>query len=77
MRIKLDKKCSVCGSYLEFVEQDDDVYVLCRRCRVAVYMPAETAAEYAADFPTLIELMTKELADTANRIKQKRGNHRS
>jgi uncharacterized protein (DUF983 family) len=75
MRIKLDKRCIVCGSRLEFVEEEDGVYVLCRMCRVAVYMPAETAAEYAADFPTLVELMTEELADTARRrIKQKRGN---
>ena len=74
MRIKLDKKCPTCGTCLDFVEQEDGVYVLCERCRVAVYMPAETAAEYAADFPTLIELMTEELADMAKKIKQKRGN---
>ncbi len=74
MRIKLDKRCSICGSHLEFVEQEDGVYVLCRRCRLAVYMPAESAAEYAADFPTLIKLMTEELADMTKRIKQKRGN---
>jgi hypothetical protein len=49
--------------------------MLCRRCRVAVYVPAETAAEYAADFPTLIYLMTEELANMAKRrVKQKRGN---
>lgn len=74
MRIKLDKKCSVCGSYLEFLEQEDGVYVLCRRCRVAVYAPTETAAEYAADFPTLVEFMTEELANMAKKIKQKRRN---
>jgi hypothetical protein len=27
MRMKLDKKCPVCGTYLEFVEQEDGVYV--------------------------------------------------
>jgi uncharacterized Zn finger protein (UPF0148 family) len=75
MRIKLDKKCPVCGTYLSFVEQEDGVYVMCERCRIAVYTPTETAAEYAADFPTLIELMTEELADMAKkRVKQKRGN---
>jgi uncharacterized Zn finger protein (UPF0148 family) len=75
MRIKLNKKCPICGTYLSFVEQEDGVYVMCERCRVAVYMPTETAAEYAANFPTLIELMAKELADLAKRrIKQKRGN---
>jgi len=74
MRIKLDKKCTVCGAYLDFVEQEDGVYVMCERCRVAVYMPRDTAAEYAANFPTLIELMAEELADMAKkRIKQKRG----
>ena len=73
MRIKLDKKCIVCGSPLELAEQKDGVYLLCRRCRLAVYMPAEAAAEYATDFPTLIYLMTEELADMAKRrIKQKR-----
>lgn len=72
MRIKLDKKCPACGAYLSFVEQEDGVYVLCEQCRVAVYMPTEAAAEYAADFPTLIELMTEELADLAKKIKQKR-----
>jgi uncharacterized Zn finger protein (UPF0148 family) len=75
MRIKLDKKCPACGAYLDFVEQEDGVYVMCERCRVAVYMPTETAAEYAANFPALIELMAEELADLAKRsIKQKRGN---
>ena len=73
MRIKLDKKCPTCGTYLDFVEQEDGVYVMCEQCRVAVYAPTETAAEYAADFPTLIELMTEELADMAKKIKQKRG----
>jgi len=74
MRIKLDKKCIVCGSRLEFVEQKDGIYVLCRRCRVAVYVPTETAAEYAANFPALITAMTEELANIAKkRIKQKRG----
>jgi hypothetical protein len=29
--------------------------------------PTETAAEYAANFSTLIELMTEELADMAKR----------
>jgi len=72
MRIKLDRKCPACGSRLDFAEQKDGVYVLCRRCRAAVYMPAESAAEYAADFPTLVELMAEELADAAKRIKQKR-----
>jgi hypothetical protein len=75
MRIRLDKMCPACGAYLDFVEQEDGVYMLCRRCRVAVYMPTETAAEYAANFSTLIELMAEELADLAKRrIKQKRGN---
>jgi uncharacterized protein (DUF983 family) len=75
MRIKLDKKCAVCGAYLDFVEQEDGVYVMCERCRVAVYMPMETVAEYVANFSTLIELMTEELADMAKkRIRQKRGN---
>ena len=75
MRIKLDKKCIVCGSRLEFVEEEDGIYVLCRRCRIAVYMPTEAAAEYAADFPALVELIAEELADMAKRrIKQKRGN---
>jgi hypothetical protein len=38
-------------------------------------MPTETAAEYAANFSTLIEHMTEELADLAKRrVKQKRGN---
>ncbi len=75
MRIKLDKKCTVCGAYLDFVEQGDGVYVMCERCRVAVYMPTDTAAEYAANFSALIKLMAEELADLAKRrIKQKRGN---
>ena len=75
MRIKLDKKCPACGAYLDFVEQEDGVYVLCRRCRMAVYMPTEAAAEYAANFSALIELITEELADMAKRrVKQKRGN---
>jgi hypothetical protein len=74
MHIKLDKRCSTCGSRLEFVEQEDGVYVFCGRCRLAVYVPAESAAEYAADFPRLIKLMTEELADMTKRIKQKRGN---
>jgi uncharacterized protein (DUF983 family) len=76
MRIKLDKKCPACGRHLSFVEQEDGVYVMCERCRVAVYMPAETAAEYVANFPTLIELMVKELTELVERrrIKQKRGN---
>jgi hypothetical protein len=74
MRIKLDKKCSICGTYLDFVEQRDGVYVQCKRCRVGVYMPAEAAAEFATDFPTLVELMTEELANMAKkRVKQKRG----
>jgi hypothetical protein len=71
MHIKLDKRCPTCGSHLEFVEQNDGVYVFCRRCNSTVYMPAESAAEYAADFPTLIELMTKELANLAKKVKQK------
>jgi DNA-directed RNA polymerase subunit RPC12/RpoP len=74
MRIKLDKKCTTCGTHLSFVEQEDGVYVMCERCRIAVYTPTEAAAEYAADFPALIELMTEELADMAKKIKQKRGN---
>jgi hypothetical protein len=75
MRIKLDMKCLVCRSHLVFVEREDGVYVMCERCRVAVYMPMETATEYAANFPTLIELMAEEVADMAKRrIKQKRGN---
>jgi len=42
---------------------------------MAVYMPTETAAEYAENFPALIELMAEELADLVKRrIKQKRGN---
>jgi len=73
MRMKLADRCPVCGSRLEFAEQKDGVYLLCRRCRLAVYMPPEAAAEYATDFPTLIYLMTEELADMAKRrIKQKR-----
>jgi len=40
-----------------------------------VYVPIETAAEYATNFPALIKLMTEEVADMAKkRIKQKRGN---
>jgi len=75
MRIKLDKKCPACGRRLEFVEQEDGVYVMCKRCRIAVYMPTETAAEYATNFPALVKLMAKKLADMAKRkIKQKRGN---
>lgn len=75
MRTKLDKKCPACSAYLDFVEQEDGVYVMCKRCRVAVYMPTETAAEYVANFSELIELMAEELADLAKRrIKQKRGN---
>ncbi len=74
MHIKLDKRCSICGSRLEFVEQEDGVYVFCRRCRLSVYAPAESAAEYAADFPRLIKLMTEELTDMTKRIKQKRRN---
>jgi uncharacterized paraquat-inducible protein A len=75
MRMKLDRRCPVCGAYLDFVEQEDGAYVMCERCRVAVYMPTETAAEYAANFSSLIELMAEELADMAKRrIKQKRGN---
>jgi len=75
MRIKLDKKCPACGTYLSLVEQEDGVYMLCERCRMAVYMPTETAAEYAENFPALIELMAEELADLVKRrIKQKRGN---
>jgi uncharacterized protein (DUF983 family) len=74
MRIKLDKKCTVCGSRLEFVEEEDGIYVLCRRCRIAVYTPTETAAEYAANFPALITAMTEELANMAKKIKQKRRN---
>jgi uncharacterized Zn finger protein (UPF0148 family) len=73
MRIKLDKKCPACGMYLVFVEQEDGVYVMCERCRVAVYTPTETAAEYATDFSTLIELMAEELSGMAKRkVKQKR-----
>jgi ribosomal protein S27AE len=73
--MKLDKKCPTCGAYLDFVEHEDGVYVMCERCRVAVYTPTETAAEYATNFSTLIELMAEELADLAKRrIKQKRGN---
>jgi hypothetical protein len=57
------------------VEQEDGVYVLCERCRVAVYTPTETAAEYATNFSALIRIMAEELADLAKRrIKQKRGN---
>ena len=74
MRIKLDKKCIVCGSRLEFVEEEDGIYVLCKRCRIAVYMPTETAAEYAANFSALITAMTEELANMAKKIKQKRRN---
>jgi hypothetical protein len=76
MCMKLDRRCPVCSMYLVFVEQRDGVYVMCERCRMAVYMPAETAAEYAANFPTLIELMVKELTELVERrrIKQKRGN---
>jgi len=75
MRIKLDKKCPVCGAHLDFVEQADGIYVLCELCRIAVYAPMESAAEYATDFPTLVRVMVEELADAAKRrVKQKRGN---
>ena len=74
MRIKLDKKCPTCGTYLDFVEQEDGVYVLCERCRVAVYVPTESAAEYATNFSALIELMTEELTNMVKKVKQKRGN---
>jgi uncharacterized protein (DUF983 family) len=75
MRIKLDKKCPACGAYLDFVEQGDGTYVMCERCRIAVYMPTETAAEYATNFPTLVRAMAEELAYMAKRrVKQKRGN---
>jgi transcription elongation factor Elf1 len=75
MRMKLDKKCPVCNAYLSFVEQEDGVYVLCGRCRMAVYTPTETAAEYVANFSELIKLMVEELANLAKRrVKQKRGN---
>ncbi len=77
MHIKLDKRCPICGSHLEFMEQEDGVYVLCRRCRITVYTPMEAAAEYAADFSMLIKLMTEELADLVRKIKQKRGYWRS
>ena len=72
MLIKLDRKCPTCGSSLEYVERKDGAYVLCRRCRLAVYMPAETASEYAADFPTLIRIMTRELAYMAKKVKKRR-----
>jgi len=73
--IKLDRRCPICSSRLEFVEQKDGIYVQCRRCRLVVYVPIETAAEYATNFPALIKLMTEEVADMAKkRIKQKRGN---
>jgi hypothetical protein len=39
----------------------------CMKCGLSVYTPAETANEYVADFHTLIELMTEELADAARR----------
>ena len=74
MRIKLDKKCPTCGTYLDFVEQEDGVYVMCEQCRVAVYAPTETAAEYATNFSALIELMTEELTNMVKKVKQKRGN---
>jgi len=75
MRIKLDKKCPTCGTYLDFVEQEDGVYVLCERCRIAVYTPTEAATEYATNFPTLVRAMAEELAYMAKRrVKQKRGN---
>jgi hypothetical protein len=67
MRIRLDRRCPSCGAYLEFAERGDGVYVLCRRCRMAVYVPRGTAAEYAADFPALVELMVGELAGLAGR----------
>jgi hypothetical protein len=72
--MKLDRKCTICGSHLEFVEEEDGVYVHCKRCRLAVYAPVESVAEYATDFPTLIRFMTRELAHMAKKIKQKRGN---
>jgi len=72
MLIKLDRKCPTCGSSLEFAERKDGVYVLCRRCRLAAYMPMETASEYAADFPTLVDLMAEELADMAKKVKKRR-----
>ena len=73
MRMKLNRKCPACRVHLDFVEKKDGVYVLCRRCHLSVYMPAEAAAEYADDFPTMIELMTIELADMAKRRIKKRG----
>ncbi len=47
-------RCPACGAYLEFAEWGDGVYALCRRCRMAVYMPRGTATEYVADFPALV-----------------------
>ncbi len=74
MHIKLNKRCTACHRHLEFVEEKDGIYVLCRRCRLSVYLPAETAVEYATDFPTLIETMTTTLADMSKRkVKQKGG----
>jgi ribosomal protein S27AE len=72
MLIKLDRKCPTCGSSLEFAERKDGVYVLCRRCHLAVYMPVETVSEYATDFPTLVDLMAEELADMAKKVKKRR-----
>jgi predicted nucleic-acid-binding Zn-ribbon protein len=72
MYMKLDKKCPTCGSHLDFVEEKYGVYMQCRRCRMSVYVPAEVAAEYIDDFPTLIEIMTMELLDMEKRRAKKR-----
>jgi ssDNA-binding Zn-finger/Zn-ribbon topoisomerase 1 len=72
VRIKLDERCPLCGTYLELIEEKDGIYILCRNCRVATYAPAEAAAGYAADFPTLIKIMSRELVNVARRAKQKR-----
>jgi ribosomal protein S27AE len=72
MHMKLNKRCPTCGAYLEFAEQKDGVYMQCRRCRLSVYVPMEVAAEHAADFPLLIELMTLNLAEIAKRTIKKR-----
>jgi hypothetical protein len=67
MRIKLDRRCPACRAHLEFAERVDGVYVSCRRCRMAVYVPRGTATEYATDFPALVELMVGELAGLVER----------
>ncbi len=69
--MKLNRRCPACGAHLNFMEQEDSVYVLCKSCCTSVYVPVKSAAECATDFPTLIKLMAAELADLARRIIKK------